>query len=129
MAAGDELMGIDKPDIRFVVHANIPKAVEAYYQEIGRAGRDGRQASATLLWNYVDVRTREFLIDRENEEDAERESRRPDPAEIERRKDLDHRKLRRMVSYADTSACLRATILRYATWLENTTSSSPRWRG
>jgi len=59
------------------------------------------------------VRTREFLIDRENEEDAEREARRPDPAEVGRRKELDHKKLRRMVSYADTSACLRATILRY----------------
>jgi len=106
-------MGIDRPDVETVVHLDIPGSLEAYYQEIGRAGRDGRQAAATLLWNYVDVRTREFLIDRENEEDAEREARRPDPAEVARRKDLDHRKLRRMVSYADTSACLRATILRY----------------
>jgi ATP-dependent DNA helicase RecQ len=106
-------MGIDRPDVETVVHLDIPGSLEAYYQEIGRAGRDGRQSTATLLWNYVDVRTREFLIDRENEEDAEREARRPDPAEIARRKELDHRKLRRMVSYADTSACLRATILRY----------------
>jgi ATP-dependent DNA helicase RecQ len=106
-------MGIDRPDVETVVHLDIPGSLEAYYQEIGRGGRDGRQASATLLWNYVDVRTREFLIDRENEEDAEREARRPDPAEVARRKDLDHKKLRRMVSYADTSACLRATILRY----------------
>ena len=106
-------MGIDRPDVETVVHLDIPGSLEAYYQEIGRAGRDGRQATATLLWNYVDVRTREFLIDRENEEDAERGARRPDPAEIARRKELDHRKLRRMVSYADTSACLRATILRY----------------
>jgi ATP-dependent DNA helicase RecQ len=106
-------MGIDRPDVETVVHLDIPGSLEAYYQEIGRAGRDGRQATATLLWNYVDVRTREFLIDRENEEDAEREARRPDPAEVGRRKELDHKKLRRMVSYADTSACLRATILRY----------------
>jgi ATP-dependent DNA helicase RecQ len=106
-------MGIDRPDVETVVHLDIPGSVEAYYQEIGRAGRDGRQATATLLWNYVDVRTREFLIDRENEEDAERAAQRPDPAEVARRKDLDHKKLRRMVSYADTSACLRATILRY----------------
>jgi ATP-dependent DNA helicase RecQ len=106
-------MGIDRPDVETVVHLDIPGSLEAYYQEIGRAGRDGRQSTATLLWNYVDVRTREFLIDRENEEDAEREARRPDPADIARRKELDHRKLRRMVSYADTAACLRATILRY----------------
>jgi ATP-dependent DNA helicase RecQ len=106
-------MGIDRPDVETVVHLDIPGSLEAYYQEIGRAGRDGRQATATLLWNYVDVRTREFLIDRENDEDAEREARRPDPIEVARRKELDHRKLRRMVSYADTSGCLRATILRY----------------
>lgn len=106
-------MGIDRPDVETVVHLDIPGSLEAYYQEIGRAGRDGRGATATLLWNYVDVKTREFLIDRENEEDAARDGRRPDPAEVARRKELDHRKLRRMVSYADTSSCLRATILRY----------------
>jgi len=106
-------MGIDRPDVETVVHLDIPGSLEAYYQEIGRAGRDGRSATATLLWNYVDVKTREFLIDRENEEDSQRESRRPDPTEVARRKDLDHRKLRRMVSYADTAGCLRATILRY----------------
>ena len=56
-------MGIDRPDIDAVVHFEIPGSLEAYYQEIGRGGRDGRRADATLLWNYVDVRTREFLID------------------------------------------------------------------
>jgi ATP-dependent DNA helicase RecQ len=106
-------MGIDRPDVETVVHVDIPGSLEAYYQEIGRAGRDGRQATATLLWNYVDVRTREFLIDRESEEEVERFTPRPDPAEVARRKELDRKKLRRMVAYADTAGCLRATILRY----------------
>ncbi len=55
-------MGIDKPDIRFVAHAHIPRAVEAYYQEIGRAGRDGAPAKAVLLFNHADVFTQERLI-------------------------------------------------------------------
>src|SRR5262249_13093162 len=55
-------MGIDKPNIRFVAHANIPRAVEAYYQEIGRAGRDGASARAVLLFNHADVFTQERLI-------------------------------------------------------------------
>ncbi len=55
-------MGIDKPDIRFVVHAGIPRAVEAYYQEIGRAGRDGGESEAVLLFNHADVFTQERLI-------------------------------------------------------------------
>jgi ATP-dependent DNA helicase RecQ len=55
-------MGIDKPDIRFVAHANIPRAVEAYYQEIGRAGRDSSPARAVLLFNHADVFTQERMI-------------------------------------------------------------------
>jgi ATP-dependent DNA helicase RecQ len=95
-------MGIDRPDIEAVVHFEIPGSLEAYYQEIGRGGRDGRRADATLLWNYVDVRTREFFI----EQMEESESR-------ERRRELESRKLARMIAYADSSGCYRATILRY----------------
>ena len=106
-------MGIDRPDVDAVIHVDITGSVEAYYQEIGRAGRDGRDATATLLWNYADVKTREFLIDRGREEQADRQGVPVDPADAARRKDLEHRKLRRMVAYADATGCLRATILRY----------------
>jgi len=106
-------MGIDRPDVDAVIHVDITGSVEAYYQEIGRAGRDGREADATLLWNYADVKTREFLIDRGREEQPERQGMPIDPADIARRKELEHRKLRRMVAYADATGCLRATILRY----------------
>jgi len=106
-------MGIDRPDVEAVIHVDITGSVEAYYQEIGRAGRDGRHATATLLWNYADVKTREFLIDRGREEQPGRQTVTVDPADIARRRDLEHKKLRRMVAYADATGCLRATILRY----------------
>ena len=105
-------MGIDRPDVDAVVHFAIPGSLEAYYQEIGRAGRDGRPATATLLWDYADVATREFLIDSPRRQKAgplsELEER-----DVARRREIDRRKLQRMIAYAETGACLRATILRY----------------
>jgi ATP-dependent DNA helicase RecQ len=106
-------MGIDRPDIDAVIHADIPGSVEAYYQEIGRAGRDGRPAIATLLWYRPDIETRRFLIDKAPEIGAKKHSLPVDPAEAARRRELDHLKLARMVEYADSGSCLRAAILRY----------------
>ena len=63
-------MGIDKSDIRVVIHANIPRAVEAYYQEVGRAGRDGKAAHALLLFNHADVFTQERLIESNHPSEA-----------------------------------------------------------
>jgi ATP-dependent DNA helicase RecQ len=107
-------MGIDRPDVEAVVHYELPGSLEAYYQEIGRGGRDGRPADAILLWNYVDVRTREFLIERE---DADEDPRRPkgptDLEQRERRRELERKKLRRMIAYADSTGCHRATLLGY----------------
>jgi ATP-dependent DNA helicase RecQ len=108
-------MGIDRPDVDAVVHYAIPGSIEAYYQEIGRAGRDGRAATATLLWDYADVEIRRFLIDSPRKDNSahRRASGSLDPKEAERRRTLEHAKLQRMVEYAETGACLRATILRY----------------
>jgi ATP-dependent DNA helicase RecQ len=104
-------MGIDRPDVEAVIHFAIPGSVEAYYQEIGRAGRDGRPATATLLWDYADVATRQFLIDNPRRDGARATP--VDPAEIARRKEVDHRKLQQMIAYAEGGGCLRAAILRY----------------
>jgi ATP-dependent DNA helicase RecQ len=113
-------MGIDRPDVDAVVHFAIPGSVEAYYQEIGRAGRDGRPATATLLWDYADVSTRQFLIDSPRRDKllnsragAAGAAIEVDPAELARRKEIEHKKLQRMIAYADSATCLRGTILRY----------------
>jgi ATP-dependent DNA helicase RecQ len=108
-------MGIDRPDVDAVVHFAIAGSVEAYYQEIGRAGRDGRPATATLLWDYGDVATREFLIDspKFRKEQPGRAAIEIEAEDRARRKEIEHAKLRRMIAYAQTSRCLRAMILRY----------------
>src|SRR5688500_4876490 len=95
-------MGIDRPDVDAVVHFAIPGSVEAYYQEIGRAGRDGRAATATLLWDYADIATREFLIDSPRREKPGRFVVEVDAAEVGRRREIEHKKLQRMIAYAQT---------------------------
>ena len=109
-------MGIDRPDVESVVHFEIPGSIEAYYQEIGRGGRDGRRADATLLWNYVDVRTREFLIDQTDDPTPARDTAggsAPPASDADAKRALDRRKLARMVAYADSTGCYRRAILGY----------------
>jgi ATP-dependent DNA helicase RecQ len=106
-------MGIDRPDVDAVVHFAIPGSLEAYYQEIGRAGRDGRHADATLLWDYGDVSTRQFLIDSPKRPQPGRRVVRVDPEEIARRKEIEHRQLQQMIAYASMRGCLRSAILRH----------------
>lgn len=100
-------MGIDKPNVRYVIHNNVPESIEAYYQEAGRAGRDGDPASCYLLWNGNDFRLRRFLIDQDQEQDV------LTPEEREQSRQNRYRLLTQMEGYCQTMGCLREYILRY----------------
>ncbi|NEU32344.1 DNA helicase RecQ [bacterium LRH843] len=92
-------MGIDKSNVRFVIHYNIPRTVEAYYQEAGRAGRDGENSDCILLFSAQDIRTQMFLIEQSDR-----------PLD---RQEMEYKKLQQMTAFCHTERCLQQYILHY----------------